>query len=896
MTAGRWWLLWLVPLLLGLGAAPAVHAAPAPSYLGSAPSWDQYVSATGAPMSFANGTFVFAGNQAGDLLYGGITLSGYSNQTWLFTGAPGYPDWGLRYETSPAAREGAVSVSAPTLGGALYFGGRNNTTTFDDTWLFSGTALTWQELAPARSPPPVAFAAAAWSNRPSGVMLFGGESASGQALNTTWFYANGTWTQQTLTPSPPARWGASLVYDPADSTDYLFGGTNGTSVLGDFWALHNGTWSEITGVPGPSPRAFVAATTTGGGYPLLYGGAGPQGTLGDTWMYLPQNHTWENLTPLFAPGAPAPSPAAGASLVEGWDLGTNVFVLAGGAPLTDQVISPWILSIPFGGSPGGLAGSIALSVTSGTTPLKVTLTASATGGTAPYSYTWNFGDGTATAVGTTVTHVFRTNATGTFTITLSVRDAVGDTARTTASLHVKAPPPPAPPPLVIPWPLIVAGVVLIGLILLGLSILTVKAALFQQHQRAILADLGVNRHIPFPFALAPLFVAFVRDRDLRSFLWAAKRRTQEAWETVWHSRAPATLRRRAQAFWALETLLSVLSKLIFVVTVVYFLESAARDSLPGASHVTTLGYLQGWGSALGNFFSGAWFAATLSYNYGTVPIMWYFTSSLELILVALALSALLAYPLGLLSGWNRGGKLDAVTRGYSTFGLYFSTIALCFLVLGWAYAAWLYTFGWDSSFYGILPISAGWYFDHLGGVPAWLTLYGTTTPTGFPIIDVALHNEWSLEEIVVIKTLLQGLIIALIYSAVYLRYLRFSVAEAAEEPHLTASRARGVSERRLLWHHASRRALPLYVSAFSTTFSAFLITEAIVEYVFGDIGIGGAVMGMLNTSLSQSSVFELVPIIYIFAIMVVIVNVVADVLVRFLDPRVSASGLLRRSQ
>ncbi len=53
----------------------------------------------------------------------------------------------------------------------------------------------------------------------------------------------------------------------------------------------------------------------------------------------------------------------------------------------------------------------------------VHFTASVAGGTAPFLYGWNLGDGSPPLTGQTVTHTF--TATGTFTVTLAISDACG---------------------------------------------------------------------------------------------------------------------------------------------------------------------------------------------------------------------------------------------------------------------------------------------------------------------------------------------------------------------------------------------------------------------------------------------------------------------------------------
>jgi len=95
-----------------------------------------------------------------------------------------------------------------------------------------------------------------------------------------------------------------------------------------------------------------------------------------------------------------------------------------------------------GDDPSALSASCSGSPSSGVVPLDVSFTGNATGGTAPYSYSWNFGDG-ASSTAQNPSHAY-TQA-GTYTATLTVTDS--KTSKATASTEVyasaSAPPPPA---------------------------------------------------------------------------------------------------------------------------------------------------------------------------------------------------------------------------------------------------------------------------------------------------------------------------------------------------------------------------------------------------------------------------------------------------------------------
>ena len=94
--------------------------------------------------------------------------------------------------------------------------------------------------------------------------------------------------------------------------------------------------------------------------------------------------------------------------------------------------------------PATLTASFTYSPSSPETGQQVTFTATVSGGTQPYSHTWDFGDG-STGTGSTTTHVY--GAPGSFTVTLSVTDSGSPLQTTTSqqSISINSGPPPPPP-------------------------------------------------------------------------------------------------------------------------------------------------------------------------------------------------------------------------------------------------------------------------------------------------------------------------------------------------------------------------------------------------------------------------------------------------------------------
>lgn len=95
-----------------------------------------------------------------------------------------------------------------------------------------------------------------------------------------------------------------------------------------------------------------------------------------------------------------------------------------------------ISSIVVHPSSGSLAVTGSASPVNGTTPLQTTLAGSASGGTAPYSFTWVLGDGT-TGSGASLPHLY--NQTGSYEAVVFASDATGNGGFATVNVVVTAP-------------------------------------------------------------------------------------------------------------------------------------------------------------------------------------------------------------------------------------------------------------------------------------------------------------------------------------------------------------------------------------------------------------------------------------------------------------------------
>jgi peptide/nickel transport system permease protein len=124
--------------------------------------------------------------------------------------------------------------------------------------------------------------------------------------------------------------------------------------------------------------------------------------------------------------------------------------------------------------------------------------------------------------------------------------------------------------------------------------------------------------------------------------------------------------------------------------------------------------------------------------------------------------------------------------------------------------------------------------------------------------------------------------LAIIAIAGYSRFMRASMLEVINADYVRTARAKGLVERRVILKHAFRNALiPLMTLAaidFGTLFGGAVITET----VFGLDGMG---LFFIN-SLSTGETYSIMAWLLITATMVVMFNLISDIALGFLDPRI----------
>ena len=131
------------------------------------------------------------------------------------------------------------------------------------------------------------------------------------------------------------------------------------------------------------------------------------------------------------------------------------------------------------------------------------------------------------------------------------------------------------------------------------------------------------------------------------------------------------------------------------------------------------------------------------------------------------------------------------------------------------------------------------------------------------------------------NVLLPVITLALPYIAYITRLFRGALLDELQKPYITTARAKGCSESRVLWVHAFKPAM-LPVVSFLGPASVGLITgSVVVEQIFGLPGMGRYfVQGALNRDYTL-----VLGVVLVVALLMLVMNTVADLLYRLLDPR-----------
>lgn len=121
-------------------------------------------------------------------------------------------------------------------------------------------------------------------------------------------------------------------------------------------------------------------------------------------------------------------------------------------------------------------------------------------------------------------------------------------------------------------------------------------------------------------------------------------------------------------------------------------------------------------------------------------------------------------------------------------------------------------------------------------------------------------------------------------AASLLRLTRSAMLETVRQEYIRTAKAKGASERRIIWKHALRNALLPVVTTLGTSFGASLGGAIIAETVFAMPGMGT----LITTAIRQKDIPVVMGSTLFLAVLFSLIILIVDVLYAFIDPRIKA--------
>jgi len=213
--------------------------------------------------------------------------------------------------------------------------------------------------------------------------------------------------------------------------------------------------------------------------------------------------------------------------------------------------------------------------------------------------------------------------------------------------------------------------------------------------------------------------------------------------------------------------------------------------------------------------------------------------SLPLAVYALALTVVIAFPVGMLAAGSRGGVVDTLFTGTTQLGIAVPNFWFALLLIL------------------LFSVNLGWF--SAGGFPGWQAglLPGLQALT-LPAIALALPQ-----------------------ASILARVLRSSLIETLSDDYIRTARAKGLSAGQALRRHALRNAMIPVFTIIGLQFSFLIAGAVIIENVFFLPGLGRLVL----QAITQRDLIVVESVVMLLVLAVILVNFVVELAYAWIDPR-----------
>jgi len=270
-------------------------------------------------------------------------------------------------------------------------------------------------------------------------------------------------------------------------------------------------------------------------------------------------------------------------------------------------------------------------------------------------------------------------------------------------------------------------------------------------------------------------------------------------------------------------------------------------------------YIQ-YGIWLSNALHGDMGRSIVSNEYVPKEILDRFPNTFELTFCSMILAILVGTVAGIISASKQYSTLDYTFMGIALFGVSMPVfwLGIMLMMIFGVFLRWL-------------PIA--------GRIDIVISFHRIT---GFYILDSIITGNFAALVSTLRHLILPSIALATIPMATIARVTRSSMLEVLRQDFIRTERAKGLSERVVIYKHAVRNAMIPVITVIGLNFGLLLAGAILTETVFSWPGIGRYVVRavwMRDYPAVQGCVL-------FFAFVFVIVNLITDIIYVYIDPRI----------
>ena len=207
-------------------------------------------------------------------------------------------------------------------------------------------------------------------------------------------------------------------------------------------------------------------------------------------------------------------------------------------------------------------------------------------------------------------------------------------------------------------------------------------------------------------------------------------------------------------------------------------------------------------------------------------------ATMQLSAFALLITAVIAFPVGVLSAVKKDSIFDTLGKMFAILGQSAPTFAVGLIAM-WIFAVQ----------FGILPTSGRGGISHM---------------------------------------LLPGFALGYYNVAAIMRLTRSSMLDVLDTEYVKLARIKGIPEWKIIWKHCFRNALIVPITFFSLIGAVLITGSVVIETVFAWPGVGQLVI----QSIVAKDHITVQAIVMLFAVLYIGINILTDVAYAYVDPRI----------